>query len=349
MTDQGDREGGPAVRLGGATTRLSLQLAGLVLILAGISLAIGPVGLSAGDILSGLFGGGDPTANIIIGEIRLPRTLLAILIGGTLGLAGASLQGLLRSPLASPSLLGAPSAAAFVAVATVALGLVGVLSTALPIAAIAGAAGSVGLLLLVAGPRASLLVLILAGLAISALAAAGTALALNLAPGRFDDAEITFWLLGSLENRSMQHVWIALPFMAVSWVLLTWDRAAFRALTLGEEAAEGLGVNMRNVRLRVVAGVAAGVGAAVAVAGSIGFIGLVAPQIMRPFVNYDPARLLIPAALAGAALLLTADIIVRLVPSASEINIGIVTALIGAPFFIVLIMQQRRKLVGAPM
>jgi iron complex transport system permease protein len=335
--------------MGGATARLSLQLAGLVIVLFAISLAIGPVGLSVGDVVSGLFGSGDTTANIIVGEIRLPRTLLAMLIGGTLGLAGASLQGLLKSPLASPYLLGAPSAAAFVAVSAIALGLIGILSTALPIAAMVGAAVSVGLLLLVAGPRASLLVLILAGLAITVLAAAGAALALNLAPARFEGAEITFWLLGSLENRSMQHVWIALPFMAASWVLLTWDRAAFRALTLGDEAAEGLGVNMRNVRLRVVAGVAAGVGAAVAVAGSIGFIGLVAPQIMRPFVNYDPARLLIPAALAGAALLLIADIIVRLVPSADEIKVGIVTALIGAPFFIVLIMQQRRKLVGAPM
>ncbi len=335
--------------MAGATARLSLQLGGLVVVLAAISLAIGPVGLSPGDILAGLFGGGDSAAHLIVSEIRLPRTLLAVLIGGTLGLAGAALQGLLRSPLASPSLLGAPSAAAFVAVSAVALGVVGVLSATLPLAAILGAGLSVGLLLLLAGPRASLLVLVLAGLAISALAAAGTALMLNLAPARFDDAEITYWLLGSLENRSMQHVWIALPFMAIGWVLLTWDRAAFRALTLGEEAAEGLGVNMRNVRLRVVAGVAIGVGAAVAVAGSIGFIGLVAPQLMRPFVNHDPARVLGPAALAGAALLLSADIIVRLVPSASEIRVGIVTALFGVPFFIVLIMQQRRRLVGAPM
>jgi len=350
MSDRGNTGSqGPPDFLGGANFRLAVQMAGLVLVLFAISLAIGPVGLSIGDVLGGLFGGADERTNIIVRDIRLPRSALALLIGATLGLAGAALQGLLRSPLAAPSLLGAPSAAAFAAVAAVAVGLVGVLSTAMPIAAILGALASVGLLLLVAGPRASLLVLILAGLAVSALAAAGTALALNLAPARFDDLEISFWLLGSLENRSMQHVAIALPFMAASWLLLSWDRAAFRALTLGEEAAEGLGVNMKAVRRRVVLGVAAGVGAAVAVAGAIGFIGLVAPQLMRPFVHHDPARVLLPSALSGAALLLVADIIVRLVPSSSEIKVGIVTALIGAPVFIFLIMQHRRGLVGAPM
>ena len=348
MSDQDSQKPAGAGRGQPGSLALSLQLGGLVVILFAISLAIGPVGLSPGEVIGGLVGSGDSAAAIIVREIRVPRSLLAMLIGGTLGLAGAALQGMLRSPLASPYLLGAPSAAAFTAVAAIAVGLVGVLSTALPLAAIIGAVGSVGFLLLFAGPRASLLILILAGLAISALAAAGTALALHLAPTRFDDVEISFWLLGSLENRSIQHVIIALPFMAIGWVLLTWDRTAFRALTLGEEAAEGLGVNMRLVRLRVVAGVATGVGAAVAVAGSIGFVGLVAPQLMRPFVNHDPARLLLPAALTGAALLLVADIVVRLVPSPTEINIGIITALIGAPFFVVLIMQQRRKLVGAP-
>ena len=329
--------------------RLVAQMAGLVLVLLMISLAIGPVGLSVGDVFSGLFGGADEPTNIIVQDIRLPRTALALLIGATLGLAGAALQGLLRSPLAAPSLLGAPSAAAFTAVTAIAVGLVGFLSAAMPIAAIVGAFTSVGLLLLVAGPRASLLVLILAGLAVSALAAAGTALAFNLAPARLDDIEISFWLLGSLENRSIQDVVIALPFMALSWILLSWDRSALRALTIGEEAAEGLGINVKAVRQRVVLGVAVGVGAAVAVAGAIGFVGLVAPQLMRPFVNHDPARVLLPAALSGAALLLVSDIVVRLVPSSAEIKIGIVTALVGAPVFIFLIMQHRRGLVGAPM
>ena len=330
--------------------RDAVLIAILTLVVAALfvgSLAVGPVALSPGTVIAALFGGGSEAARIIVVEIRLPRAILALIIGGTLGLSGAALQGLLRNPLAAPSLFGAPAAAAFGAVAVISLGLVDALSFALPVAAIAGALISVGLLILVAGPRASLLVLILAGLAISSLAAAGTSLALNLAPNPFAALEIAFWLLGSLEDRSMRHVMIALPFMAVGVVLLFWDRRAFRALTLGEEAAASLGFNLNAIRLRVVVGVAAAVGAGVAVAGTIGFVGLVAPHLMRPFVGYDPGRLMLPAPLSGAALLLAADIAVRLIPSQGEIKVGVLTALIGAPFFIALIMRRRYDLSGA--
>jgi iron complex transport system permease protein len=321
-------------------------LAILVAVLFAGSLAVGPVLLSPADVVGGLAGRASEAANIIVREIRLPRAILSVMIGGTLGLSGAALQGLLRNPLASPSLFGAPSAAAFGAVSVISLGLVDALSYALPVAAIAGALVSVALLILVAGPRASLLVLILAGLAVSSLAGAGTALALNLAPNPFAALEIAFWLLGSLEDRSMRHVWIALPFMLVGVVLLLWDRRAFRALTLGEEAAASLGFDLTWIRVRVVSGVAAAVGAGVAVAGSIGFVGLVAPHMVRPFVGYDPGRLMVPAALSGAALLTAADIVVRLIPSQEEIKVGVVTAIIGAPFFIYLIMRRRYDLSG---
>ena len=322
-------------------------LAVLVAVLFVASLAVGAVWLPPGTIGAAMFGRASDAARIIVLDIRLPRALLALLIGATLGLSGAALQGLLRNPLAAPSLFGAPSAAAFGAVSVISLGLLDALSFALPVAAIAGALLSVGLLILVAGPRASLLVLILAGLAISSLAAAGTSLALNLAPNPFAALEIAFWLLGSLEDRSMRHVLIALPFMIVGVVLLLWDRRAFRALTLGEEAAASLGFDLALVRLRVVVGVAAAVGAGVAVAGTIGFIGLVAPHLVRPFVRYDPGRLVVPAALSGAAMLLAADIAVRLIPSAGEIKVGVLTSLIGAPFFIALIMRRRYDLAGA--
>ena len=327
-----------------------LLVAALVVLVAALfvgSLAVGLVFLPFGTVVRGLFGSGDPAAQIIVREIRLPRALLGLMIGGTLGLSGAALQGLLRNPLAAPDLFGAPAAAAFGAVTVISLGLVGTLSFALPVAAIAGAFISVGLLILVAGPRASLLVLILAGLAISSLAGAGTSLALNLAPNPFAALEIAFWLLGSLEDRSMVHVAIALPFMAVGVALLLWDARAFRALTLGEEAAASLGFDLTWIRLRVVAGVAAGVGAGVAVAGSIGFVGLVAPHLVRPFVGYDPGRLMIPATLSGAALLLASDIAVRVIPSQGEIKVGVLTSLIGAPFFIFLIMRRRYDLTGA--
>lgn len=321
-------------------------LALLVAILFVVSLAVGPVMLPPGEVAGALIGQGSEAARIIVVEIRLPRAILALAIGATLGLSGAALQGLLRNPLAAPSLFGAPSAAAFGAVTVIAFGVVDALSFALPVAAMAGAFISVALLILVAGPRASLLVLILAGLAISSLAGAGTSLMLNLAPNPFAALEIAFWLLGSLEDRSMRHVMIAAPFMLAGAVLLFWDRRAFRALTLGEEAAQSLGFNLNAVRLRVVTGVAAAVGAGVAVAGTIGFVGLVAPHLVRPFVRHDPERVMLPATLAGAALLLAADIAVRLIPSTSEIKVGVLTALIGAPFFIVLIFRRRAELAG---
>jgi iron complex transport system permease protein len=337
-------------RWGGRTdaSLLVIGLAVLVVVLFLGSIAIGPVGLSPGHVVGGLLGSSDAATNIIVREIRLPRAILGLLIGATLGLSGAALQGLLRNPLASESLFGAPSAAAFAAVSVIALGLTDALSNTLPVAAMVGALISVALLLLVAGPRASLLVLLLAGLAIGTLAAAGTALALNLASNPFAALEIAFWLLGSLEDRSMQHVIMAAPFMLLSWVLLAWDHNAYRALTLGEDAAESLGVNLGHVRLRVVLGVAAGVGAAVAVSGTISFVGLVAPHLVRPLVRFDPGRLLLPASLAGAALLLASDIAVRLIPAQQEIKVGVLTALIGAPFLIFMIFRQRRQLTGSP-
>ncbi len=321
-------------------------LAGVMVLLFVMSLAIGPVQLGFADVLHALAGLGAEENLIIVREIRLPRALLAVAIGGMLGLSGAAMQGLLRNPLAAPSLFGAPQAAAFAAVSVLALGWSDALGWSLPFAAIAGAFLSVFLLLAVAGRNASLLLLILSGLAISALAGAGTALAMNLAPNPFAALEIAFWLLGSLEDRSMRHVLLAVPFIAVATVLLVAPRAAFRALALGEEAAESLGVNVARLRLLVITGVALGVGASVAVAGTIAFIGLVAPHLVRPLVAHDPARLLAPAALAGACLLLAADIAVRVIPATSDIKVGVLTSIIGVPFFLFLILKQRFSLAG---
>lgn len=189
---------------------------------------------------------------------------------------------------------------------------------------------------------------LLAGLALASFAGAATALVLNLAPNPFIALEVAFWLLGSLEDRSVDHLVVAAPFCVASWVLLASQARAFRALTLGEDAAASLGVDIARVRTLVVTGVAVGVGAAVAVAGSIGFVGLVAPHLVRRFVNADPARVLLPAALTGAALLAAADIAVRAIPAAIELKVGVVTALIGVPFFLAMIFSERRMLEGAP-
>jgi len=329
-----------------ASLTAALVLSGLTALLFVVSLGFGPVRLSPITVVQSLFGGGSEEQRIIVQEIRLPRALLGLAIGAILGLSGAALQGLLRNPLAAPSLFGAPQAAAFGAVATIALGLADVRSFALPAAAIAAAFVSVFLLLAVAGRNANMLLLILTGLAISSLAGAATALTMNLAPNPFAALEIAFWLLGSLEDRSFRHVLLALPFIIAGAALLVMRRDAFRALSLGEEVAQSLGVNVAELRLLVIAGVALGVGASVAVAGTIGFIGLVAPHLVRPVVGYDPARLLLPSALAGAALLLAADIAVRIIPSTSDIKVGVLTAIIGVPFFLYLIVRERRSLGG---
>jgi len=334
------------LRKRGTSLALVLVLASLVTLLFLASLGIGPVRLAPSVVVEALAGAGIPEHQIIVREIRLPRAVLALAIGAVLGLSGAALQGLLRNPLAAPSLFGAPQTAAFAAVATISLGIADVRSFVLPVAAIVGAFVSVFLLLMVAGRNASLLLLILAGLAISSLAGAATALTMNLAPNPFAALEIAFWLLGSLEDRSFRHVALSLPFIMVGAALLMTQRHAFRALSLGEESAQSLGVDVARLRFVVIGGVALGVGAAVAVAGTISFIGLVAPHLMRPLVRHDPARLLVPSALTGAALLLAADIAVRVIPSTTDIKVGVLTALIGVPFFLYLIVRERRALGG---
>jgi iron complex transport system permease protein len=332
-----------------AARRRTIVTAALVVLVGGLALAslgVGPVRLSPATVVDALFGGGSEVQRIIVQQIRLPRAILALAIGGILGLSGAALQGLLRNPLASPSLFGAPQAAAFGAVLMIALGLADVRSFALPAAAIVAAFVSVFVLLAIAGRNAGLLILILAGLAISSLAGAATSLTMNLSRNPFAALEIAFWLLGSLEDRSFRHVTLALPFIVVGAAILLSQRHAFRALSIGEETAQSLGVHVGRLRLLVILGVALGVGGAVAVAGAIGFIGLVAPHLMRPLIGYDPGRLLVPSALTGAALLLAADIAVRIIPSTSDVKVGVLTALIGVPFFLYLIVRERRALSG---
>jgi len=325
---------------------VTTALAVLTSLLALGSLGTGPVRLSPLTVIDALFGGGSDVQQTIVREIRLPRTILGLAIGAILGLSGAALQGLLRNPLASPSLFGAPQSAAFGAVLMIALGWADVRSYALPVAGIAMAFASVFVLLGIAGRNAGLLLLILAGLAISSLAGAATALVMNLSSNPFAALEIAFWLLGSLEDRSFRHVTLALPFITAGAIVLMSQRNAFRALSLGEETAQSLGVDVGRLRLLVIVGVALGIGGAVAVTGTIGFIGLVAPHLMRPLIGHDPARLLVPSALTGAVLLLAADIAVRIIPSTTDIKVGVLTSIIGVPFFLYLIMRERRALGG---
>lgn len=319
----------------GRQDRVTGVLAGMVAVLLLAGLLIGPAGL-------GLPGG--EAARLILWEIRLPRAILGALIGAALGLAGAVLQGYLRNPLAEPGIIGVSSGATLGAVIVLHTGMAAALPLALPLGGLIGAGGSTLLVLLLAGERGSALTLILAGVAMASVATALTTLALNLSPNPFAAVEIVFWLMGSLSDRSLTHVVIAAPFLAAGLIVMLGLGRALDALTLGEEAAANLGIDMRGLRLRVVAGVALSVGAASAIAGTIGFVGLIVPHMLRPLVGGEPARLLPASLFGGAALVLAADIALRLVAPYSDIKLGVLTALIGAPFFIWLVLKTRREI-----
>nr|VFJ42274.1 MAG: iron complex transport system permease protein [Candidatus Kentron sp. FW] len=309
------------------------------------SLLIGYVDLPVTELLRGALIEGDATLARIVFDIRLPRVLLAILVGGSLGIAGATLQGLLRNPLAEPGLLGASGGAALGAVLALYTGLADQFPLALPLAGFTGTAVAVVLVYLLAGTRTGTTALILAGVAISALTSALIALVLNFSPNPHAALEIIFWTLGSLTDRSNQEFFLILPPAAIGMFLMLTSGTGLRALSLGEETAWSLGVNLTRLKVRVLVGCALAVGASVSVAGSIGFIGLVAPHLMRPLVSADPARLLPASALCGAILLLLADIGVRaLYTQGAELKLGVLTALVGAPFFIFLILKTRRTM-----
>ena len=320
-------------------------LPGLLLLLilsATASLASGAVTISPTRLIAVLAGHGDPIATAILLDLRLPRVIVGILVGGMLGLGGAVLQGYLRNPLAEPAVLGASNAAALGAVAALYFGLIEWHVLMLPLLAIALGLVALVLLFALAGGAESPLTLILAGIAVSTLAGAGISLALNLSPNPFAAMEIMSWLLGSLENRSMQHVWIALPCVAIGVTLLLIDGRTLDALTLGEDGAQSLGVDLRKTRLRLLLGMAIGVGGAVAVSGSIGFVGLIVPHIVRPLTDRSPSAILLPSLVGGAVLLTLADIAVRLIPTSSELKLGVVTAFLGVPVFLLHLMRERR-------
>jgi iron complex transport system permease protein len=322
--------------------RVSLFLA--LGVLFTLSVMIGPAGLSLADTIRALFLGQGDAATLVMREIRLPRAILAVLVGASLGLSGAAMQGYLRNPLAEPGLIGVSGSAALGAVIVLQTGLAAAWWLALPMAALAGALAAVLLILLLAGPRGSSLTLILAGIAISALAGAMTTLVLNLSPNPFAASEVVFWMMGSLSDRSFDHVWIALPFMVIGWSLLLSLGRPLDVLTLGEDAAATMGVETRRVRMFLVLGIASCVGAATAVAGAIGFVGLVVPHILRPFVGARPSTLLWASALGGAVMVLAADLAVRLILPERDLKLGVLMAIIGAPFFLHLIYKTRGEL-----
>lgn len=306
-------------------------------LLSFVSLTLGGLSLLKGlkDLLTGT-----PSATaLILSEMRLPRLALALGIGGTLGLSGAALQGMLRNPLADPSVLGISGWASLGAVSVYYTGLSHAFPTALPLAALAGAIVATVFLLLLG--RGGVLALVLAGMGLAALGMALLSLVLNLAPSPYATYEIMHWLMGSLAQTGQAALYLAFPGLLLGGWLLARAAPGLDSLLLGEEVAQSMGFSPRAVQWRVVAGTALVVGSGVAVSGNIGFVGLVVPHMMRSLVGARPSQLLLPSGLAGAALLTGADLLVRLPTHGPELQLGVVTALIGTPVFLAQIWKIR--------
>lgn len=301
----------------------------------------GSTALPAERVLAALLGGADAGDRLVVWSIRLPRALAALLVGAALGLSGAALQGLLRNPLAEPGVLGVSACASLAATSALYYGLAAMNPWVLPLAAIAGALLATALLVLAALRTRAVVTLILIGVGLSSLAGALMSLLLNLAPHPFSLADMISWTLGSVSNRSFDDILLSLPFLLAGAALLLATRRGLSALTLGEEAAAGIGLDLPRQRLLTVLGTGLATGAAVALAGAIGFVGIVAPHLVRPLVGHDPARSLLPAALLAGVILVLADICIRLLPTANELRLGVVAALIGAPFFIWIAARRR--------
>ena len=314
-----------------------------ILLTLALALAFAASALLPFETLQILFAEDRQLAVSLLVELRLPRALLALAYGATLGASGAAIQALFANPLASPDLTGTTSGAALGAVVTAYLfGFAAPI--ALSIGSVVGAIGALGLLLALAGPKAETATLLLAGLAISALAGALTTLALALAPSPFAFYDAYDWLMGSLIDRSLdQAAFASLPALVTIALLIRFGPALDR-LALGEEVAQSLGHDVTRLRLIIVCLTAFGVGSCVAICGAIGFIGLIAPIFARRLTRNHPGRAILPAALIGALLLTAADLVTRLAPLGRTLPIGVVTALIGAPFFLWLVAHMRWRL-----
>ncbi|MGB8363232.1 MAG: iron ABC transporter permease [Rhizomicrobium sp.] len=324
------------------TAHMTALLLVAVVGLGCVSFLIGPARLGAGALIAGLFST-HGVASVIAREIRLPRTLLAFAIGAALGASGAALQGLFRNPLAEPGVTGVTSTAGLGAVLALYFGFASLSAFIVPAFAIVGASASAAVLYLLSRTGAGATALVLAGVAIASFATALTALALSLAPNPYAMSEMVHWMMGSLKDVTISDLVLTAPLMAIGVAILLTTGRGLDALVLGEEAAESLGIDMHRVRRRVIVGVALATGAATAAAGAVSFVGLVVPHLLRRHYGYEPARLLWPSALGGAVLVSAADIAVRLVSPDEQLRLGVLTALLGAPFFVALILRLRRE------
>jgi len=315
----------------------------LILSVASIitSCLLGSTPLPFARVLAAFTGNASAGDHLVVWSIRLPRALAAFMVGAALGFSGAALQGLLRNPLAEPGVLGVSASASLAATFSLYYGLVAINAWVLPVAAIIGALSATTLIAFAAILSRSIITLILIGVGLSSFAGALMSLLMNLAPNPFSLSDMINWMLGSVANRSFDEIALTAPFMFLGIVILYATRRGLSALTLGEEAASGVGVNLSRQRIFTVLGAGLATGASVALAGAIGFVGIVAPHLVRPLVDHDPARSLIPSALLAGLILVCADTLVRVLPTDNELKLGVVAAIIGAPVFIWIALQRR--------
>lgn len=320
---------------------MTVALIVAALVFALWSFLLGPAGIPVRDLLAGLFDG-QGAAGIVAQEIRLPRALLALVVGAALGGSGAALQGLFCNPLAEPGVTGVTSSAGLGAVVAMYFGLVTLNPLTLPLFAVIGALAAALILFALSRMGAGAVALILTGVAIASFATALTALALSMSANPYAMSEMVLWMMGSLKDRTLNDVAYAVPLVAAGLALLLSAARGLDALTLGEEAAQSLGVHVQSVRGRVILGVALATGAATAVAGAVSFVGLVVPHLLRPFYEHRPAKLILPSAIGGAVLVAAADVGLRLIAPDGQLLLGVVTAMLGAPFFVFLILKMKR-------
>ena len=324
-------------------TRLMLNstLVAVILLVLILSALLGSSDLPLREAVPALLGDGSESAHIIIWEIRLPRAFAALGVGAALGASGALMQGLLRNPLAEPGVLGVSASASLGAIIALYFGLTFLGAFTVPVLAVAGALAATGVLSILAAARISAVQLILVGVGLSSFAGALGALAINLAPNRFALSDMVTWMLGSVTNRSLDDLMFVAPFWVGGAILAVLTAPGLRALALGEETAQTLGVDLARTRTGAIGAAALLTGGAVAISGVIGFVGIVAPHVVRPFVRHDPAKLIWPSALLGGLLIAVADLMLRLAPLDQELRLGVMVSMIGAPVFILIAARSR--------
>ena len=310
----------------------SLILAIIITLLGGA--AIGDTPMSLSRVVWALLGQGSAGDHLVIWSIRVPRMVAAFLVGGALGMSGAALQGLLRNPLAEPGILGVSSVSVLFATLSLFFGWATLGPVILPGLAIIGALTATMFIALAARWIGSVVTLILIGIALSGFTGAMISLLMNMASHPFFLSDLMNWTLGSVTNRSFVDIFFLAPFILSGMILLHFSRRGLSALTLGDETASSLGLDLARQRISIIIGTGLATGGAVALAGAIGFVGIVAPHMVRPFVHHDPARTLWPSALLGGLMVMLADLLVRIIPTTNELKLGVVAALFGAPVFV---------------